>query len=112
MYSTLAIAHVNSITGRPRRFHSLEVIGVRVFSERVATMILAVEPMIVPLPPKPAPKASAHQANLGILGLALSKPTSSSKITRVCSNVIMLHLLFIRQLSIRTLKTFLAVHTE
>jgi hypothetical protein len=36
------------------------VMGVRVFSESAVTMMLAVEPMIVPLPPKPAPNASAH----------------------------------------------------
>ena len=37
--------------------------------------------------------AIAPQANLEILGLALSKPTSSSNITRVCSSGLMLHLL-------------------
>ncbi len=53
---------VASITGKPRLFHILDVMGVRVFSERVTTTILTVEPMMVPLPPKPAPKANAHQS--------------------------------------------------
>ena len=54
------------MTGRPRLFHNFAVMGVRVFSERVATTILAVEPMMVPLPPKPAPKASAHHNGANI----------------------------------------------
>ena len=61
-YRTLATVQVASITGRPRLFHNWDVIGVRVRSEILATTMLAVEPMMVPLPPNPAPKASAHQS--------------------------------------------------
>jgi hypothetical protein len=60
IYKTLAIAQVKSITGRPRLFQSAVVMGLRVRSESAVTMMLAVEPTIVPFPPKPAPKASAH----------------------------------------------------
>lgn len=48
----LATRHVTSMTGKPRRFHNFAVIGDRVRSEMLATTILAVEPMIVPFPPK------------------------------------------------------------
>jgi len=40
--------------------------GVRVFSEIEATIMFAVDPIIVPFPPKPAPKANAHhRAEIG-----------------------------------------------
>ena len=45
----------------PLRFQRADVIGVRVRSDTLATTILAVEPIIVPFPPKPAPKTNAHQ---------------------------------------------------
>ena len=64
------MAQVANMTGRPRLFQSLDVMGWRVFSESVVTMILAVEPMIVPLPPKPAPKASAHHS--GVVSIPVS----------------------------------------
>ena len=60
MEKMLATVHVSSITGRPRWFYGLEVIGVRVRLDRLATTMSAVETIIVPWPPKPAPKASAH----------------------------------------------------
>ncbi len=47
----LAIAQVTIMTGRPRLIHITEVMGVRVFSDSVATMMFALEPMIVPVPP-------------------------------------------------------------
>lgn len=50
----LAIAQVAIMTGRPRLIHIAEVMGVRVFSDSVATMMFALEPMIVPVPPKAA----------------------------------------------------------
>ena len=42
------------------------VIGVRVFSLSATVITLAVEPMGVPLPPKPAPNASAHHSGNGV----------------------------------------------
>ena len=58
------MAHVTNITGKPRLFQSFAVMGVRVFSDSVVTMMFAVDPIIVPLPPKPAPNASAHQSGV------------------------------------------------
>ena len=52
---------VTNITGKPRLLQMSGVIGERVRSESEATTIFAVEPMIVPFPPKPAPNARAHQ---------------------------------------------------
>jgi hypothetical protein len=52
---------VVTITGKPVLFHIVEVMGVLVRSETVTTTIFAVEPIMVPLPPKPAPKARAQQ---------------------------------------------------
>ena len=54
------MVHVTNITGMPRLSHKADVMGVRVFSDSVATIMFALDPMIVPLPPKPAPNASAH----------------------------------------------------
>ena len=54
------MAHVNNMTGNPRFTHTADVIGSRVFSESDATMMFAVAPMMVPLPPKPAPSTNAH----------------------------------------------------
>jgi len=49
-----------NITGKPLLFHKMGVIGYLVLSDKDVTITFAVEPIIVPLPPRPAPKASAH----------------------------------------------------
>ncbi len=49
------------MAGKPRLLHIAEVIGVRVLSDSEATTIFAEDPIIVALPPKPAPNANAHQ---------------------------------------------------
>lgn len=66
----LVTTSVPSITGTPYLFHSLGVIGVSVFSDTDATTMLAVDPIMVPLPPKPAPKTSAHHN--GSIGIPVS----------------------------------------
>src|SRR3990172_5303069 len=63
----LAAVQVASITGRPRLFQVAAVIGWRVRSDSETTTTFAVEPMMVPLPPNPAPKASAHHKGLGLI---------------------------------------------
>ena len=83
MYKMLATRQVAIITGRPRRFHRWEVIGVRVRSEIEATTMLAVEPIMVPLPPKPAPKTNAHHR-----GAVLTPARPSSWITGIKAMVI------------------------
>jgi len=62
MERRVARAQVMSITGRPERIQIRKVIGVRVRSLRATVTTLAVEPMGVPFPPKPTPRASAHQS--------------------------------------------------
>ena len=62
----LASRQVSAITGRPRRVQSLELIGSRVCREYWTTTTLAADPMMVPLPPNPAPKAIAHQKGSGL----------------------------------------------
>jgi hypothetical protein len=57
----LATAVVASMAIRPERNQILVVMGLSVRSLTVMVTTLAVEPMGVPLPPKPAPKARAHQ---------------------------------------------------
>ena len=61
-YRILAITHVASMTGRSCLSHNFDVIGVRVFSENVTKMMLALDPTIVPLLPNPVPKASTNQS--------------------------------------------------
>ena len=61
MNRIVVTASVANITGRPRLFHNFTVMGLRVRSDNEATTMLAVEPMMVPLPPRPAPNANAHQ---------------------------------------------------
>ena len=46
--------------GRPTRVHNLAEIGVLVCSESETIRILAPEPILVALPPKPAPNTTAH----------------------------------------------------
>src|SRR5574341_703858 len=77
------MAQLVIITGSPRCDHNCEVMGVRVLSESFATMILVVEPTIVPLPPKPAPNASAHQS--GVISIP---PSPSPWITGINAIVI------------------------
>ena len=48
------------MTGSPFLFQSMGDMGLRVRSDSEVTITFAVEPMIVPFPPKPAPKAKAH----------------------------------------------------
>jgi hypothetical protein len=56
----LAMTQAAIMAGNPRLIHITEVMGVRVLSDNEATTILAEDPMMVPLPPKPAPNARAH----------------------------------------------------
>jgi hypothetical protein len=58
------MTQTSSITGKPRRSQRAVVIGWRVFSDNLMVMILAVEPIGVPLPPKPAPSARAHHSGV------------------------------------------------
>src|SRR5574340_1421839 len=77
-YRILAAVQVVSMTGSPRLFHVAEVMGWRVRSDRDTTTTLAVEPMMVPFPPKPAPKASAHHS-----GSVLIPAAPRSRITGI-----------------------------
>ena len=52
------------VSGIPKRIHSLALIGFDVRSDTEATTMLAVAPIIVPLPPRPAPSARAHQSGV------------------------------------------------
>lgn len=74
--STLTTAQVTSIAGWPERIQIRVVIGVRIRSLWVIVITSAVAPIGVPLPPKPAPKASAHHsADTGMPRLPSSRTT-------------------------------------
>ena len=60
-----ATTNAATIAGKPRLLHIADVMGVRVRSDSEATTMLAEEPIIVPLPPKPAPNTRAHHKNKG-----------------------------------------------
>jgi hypothetical protein len=77
---TVPMAVVIIIKGNPTLNHLLKLIGWPFFSLIPAATTPALDPMSVPLPPKSAPKASAHQRGLtakapnteAIFGLRLS----------------------------------------
>jgi hypothetical protein len=56
----LPTTQVTIITRSPTRIQILEVMGVWVFSLRATVTTFDDEPMMVPLPPKPAPRAHAN----------------------------------------------------
>lgn len=58
--ATIAI----NLTGRPRWFHNGVVIGVRVRSLTEVTMTLAVDPMMVSLPLRPALRIRAYHSGV------------------------------------------------
>jgi hypothetical protein len=59
--STVPTAQVAKATAEPDLIQIRNVIGVAVFSLMETVTTLAVEPMGVPFPPNPTPKARAHQ---------------------------------------------------
>ena len=74
--------HVASATGSPRLLHNSGVIGVFVLSESDTMTMLAPEPMLVALPPNPAPSTTAHHSALISIPVAAS-PSSSAIIAMV-----------------------------
>ena len=75
---TVATVHVINITGRPALTHSAVVIGYGPRSLIATAITLALEPIGVALPPKPAPIARAHSKGSG-----LSSPLLASVMLKI-----------------------------
>jgi hypothetical protein len=70
----LAIAVVKIINGKPILRKRLNVIVCPCFSAKPAAIMPALDPISVPFPPKPAPKAKAHHKGF------IAKPPNAAEI--------------------------------